>query len=98
MKLDDIQPRPGKRRRRRLPGQRWPPPRSDHGYAAPTRPSPARPADTPGPAGPAFAGYHEFGEGRLEEAGFPASGPVEHGGELAVDAWVVYLGDPPAQP
>jgi hypothetical protein len=88
---------------------------------------------------PAFAGYHEFGEGRLEvEAGFPASGPVEgdgdvrpselpggqvavtlhagpydqmepayqalaswvseHGGELAGDAWVVYLSDPPAQP
>jgi hypothetical protein len=47
---------------------------------------------------PAFAGYLEFGEGRLEEAGFPASGPVEHGGELAGDAWVVYLSDPPAQP
>jgi GyrI-like small molecule binding domain len=32
---------------------------------------------------PAFAGYHEFGEGRLEvEAGFPASGPVEGDGDV----------------
>jgi effector-binding domain-containing protein len=36
-----------------------------------------------GPAGPPFARYHPLGDGRFEvEAGFPASRPVEGGGDV----------------